>query len=177
MATMGHYVYDWPRPMVTADAAVLCTFAGIPKLLLIKRRNDPFKDHWALPGGFLEMDEELEDCAARELQEETGLSRVPLEQLHTFGRVGRDPRGRLITVVFIGVTEPENAAVQGNDDAAEARWFPLDAIPQPTAFDHDVIVAKVITRHQDRPHPTSRLSEQRLQAPPDNQDRESRKPD
>ena len=103
MAEKGKYVYDWPRPMVTADAAVFAVSDGMPKILLIERGHEPFMGKWALPGGFIELDEELEHAAARELAEEAGLENVELEQMRTFGTVGRDPRGRQITVVFLGI--------------------------------------------------------------------------
>ncbi len=139
MAEKGRYVYDWPRPMVTVDVAVCAFFEGRPRLLLIQRRHEPFRDHWALPGGFVEMEEDLPDAAARELAEETGLQNVPLEQLHTFGRPGRDPRGRTITVVYFGVAGPDQQQVKAADDAAQARWFDINHLPL-MAFDHDEIV-------------------------------------
>ena len=88
-AKKGKYIYDWPRPMVSVDAAVFGFFGNKVKLLLINRGKEPFKGKWAVPGGFVGMDEELEDAAARELAEETGLVDVPLEQMHTFGKCGR----------------------------------------------------------------------------------------
>src|SRR4030042_7057845 len=103
MAKKGKYVYDWPRPMVAADAAVFGFFAGKAKLLLVNRKRNPFKGKWCLPGGFVNLDEELGDASARELAEETGLTGVKLKQLHAFGKVGRDPRGRVITVTFTGI--------------------------------------------------------------------------
>jgi 8-oxo-dGTP diphosphatase len=103
MNEKGKYVYEWPRPMVTTDAVIFAVTAGATKLLLIKRGNDPYKGKWAIPGGFINIDEELEDAVARELQEETGLTGIPLEQMHTFGTCGRDPRGRQITVVYMGI--------------------------------------------------------------------------
>jgi 8-oxo-dGTP diphosphatase len=140
MATKGKYTYEWPRPMVSADAAVFRIFRGRTSLLLIKRKKDPYKDKWAIPGGFLELDEELEDAAARELAEETGLTGVHLEQMRTFGTIGRDPRGRMITVTFMGITSEENPQVKGGDDAAEARWFDIDNLPNNLAFDHDKVI-------------------------------------
>ena len=137
MAQKGTYIYEWPRPMVTVDTAIFCNFDGTVKLLLILRKKDPYKDRWALPGGFLELDEELETCAARELQEETGLTGVLLEQIHTFGRIGRDPRGRCISPLYAGQIEPEQAILNPGDDAADAGWFPIDQLPSPMAFDHD----------------------------------------
>ncbi len=145
MTDKGKYVYDWPRPMVTADAAVFAFFDGRARLLLIQRRREPFEGHWALPGGFVEMDEDLKDAAARELAEETGLRDVALEQLHTFGRPGRDPRGRVITVVYFGIAEHNRAQIEAADDAADARWFDIESLP-PMAFDHDEIARCAIAR-------------------------------
>jgi 8-oxo-dGTP diphosphatase len=146
MTKKGKYVYDWPRPMVTVDAAVFAFFGKKAKLLLINRGNEPFKGHWALPGGFIDIDEELEDAAARELKEETGLSNVPLEQMHTFGNVGRDPRGRQITIVFMGVLEKHPPKIKGGDDAAKAKWFDIEKLPKNMAFDHDEVTKFAIER-------------------------------
>ncbi len=150
MAKKGKYVYDWPRPMVTVDAAVFAFFAGKPRLLLIQRKHEPFQDHWALPGGFVEMDEDLPDAAARELAEETGLQGIRLEQLRAFGRPGRDPRGRAITVVYFGIAGPDQQQATAADDAAQVQWFDLDSLP-PMAFDHDEIVRGAVAhlRHMD----------------------------
>jgi 8-oxo-dGTP diphosphatase len=144
MTEKKKYVYEWPRPMVTVDAAVFDISGGRPKILLIKRGNEPFKGQWAFPGGFVEMDEELQDAAERELAEETGLTGVKLEQLYTFGRCGRDPRGRNITIVFIGIAK--NTKIKSGDDAAEARWFEIDALPGDMAFDHDNVAAAAIRK-------------------------------
>jgi len=146
MAKKGSYIYDWPRPMVTVDAVVFGQFGNHTMVLLIKRANEPFASMWALPGGFVEMDEELIDAAARELQEETGLKGVHLEQLHTFGTVGRDPRGRQITIVHMGVVTNTQAKINAGDDAAEAKWFPIDKLPVKMAFDH-LEVIKFATNH------------------------------
>lgn len=136
MAVKGKYVYEWPRPMVTVDAVVFLLSEGKAKVLLIKRKKEPFRGRWVFPGGFLEMDEELADGAARELAEETGLVGVKLEQMHTFGTCGRDPRGRVISVAFVGTVEPDRATVKAGDDAAEAAWFDIDRLPE-MAFDHN----------------------------------------
>jgi len=144
MADKRKYVYDWPRPMVTVDAVVFDASGTSPKVLLIKRANEPFKGKWAFPGGFVDMDEELEDAAARELAEETGLAGVKLEQLYTFGRCGRDPRGRNITVAFIGVTKDNQ--IKSGDDAAEARWFDINKLPPNMAFDHNDVAAVAIEK-------------------------------
>ena len=146
MATKGKYTYEWPRPMVSADAAVFRISGGKTSLLLIKRNNEPFKDKWAIPGGFVELDEELEDAAARELAEETGLTGIHLEQMRAFGTIGRDPRGRMITVTFMGVTSEENPEVKGGDDAAEAKWFDIENLPDNLAFDHDKVIKFAIEK-------------------------------
>lgn len=146
MARKGKYVYEWPRPMVTVDAAVFNFSRGKARLLLVERKKAPYKGQWAVPGGFIEMDEELEDAIARELEEETGLTDIPLKQLQTFGTVGRDPRGRQITVVFMGIATQGQAALRAGDDAAEARWFAIDRLPENLAFDHDRIARVAIAR-------------------------------
>ena len=146
MAEKGKYVYEWPRPMVTVDIIVFALSENNVKLLLIRRGNEPFKGMWALPGGFVELDEELEDAAVRELAEETGLANISLKQMHTFGGVGRDPRGRQITVAFMGITTEELNEIQAGDDAAEARWFDIEELPRDLAFDHDEVIRFAIER-------------------------------
>ncbi len=136
----GKYVYEWPRPMVTVDAAVFAFFKGRPKVLLINRGNEPFKGKWALPGGFVGMDEELEDAVTRELAEETGLTNVPLEQMHTFGKCGRDPRGRQISVAFMGIAAKGTDKIRGGDDAQDAKWFDIEELPGDLAFDHNEVI-------------------------------------
>ena len=145
MAEKGTYIYDWPRPMVTVDAAVFAFSDDRAKLLLIRRKHEPYKDHWALPGGFVDMDEDLPDTAARELVEETGLTNVPLEQLRAFGKAGRDPRGRAITVVYFGIAEKNWEQIRAADDAADVRWFDIDHLPK-MAFDHNEIARCAIDR-------------------------------
>ncbi len=140
MAKKGKYVYDWPRPMVSVDAAVFGFFRGKAKLLLIRRKNEPFKGQWALPGGFVGINEELEAAAERELAEETGLVDVTLEQMHTFGKCGRDPRGRQITIVFTGTATEGLNKIKAGDDAAKARWFDIEKLPKDLAFDHSEVV-------------------------------------
>lgn len=139
MSKKGKYIYDWPRPMVTVDAVVFAFFKSRVKLLLISRKNGPFRGKWALPGGFVDIDEELEDAAARELVEETGLANVALEQMHTFATCGRDPRGRLITIVFWGIAKTGQKQINAGDDAAKARWFDIEKLPKDLAFDHNEI--------------------------------------
>jgi 8-oxo-dGTP diphosphatase len=144
MAVQGEYIYEWPRPMVTVDALIFAVCGGRKSVLLIKRGNEPYKGLWAVPGGFVEMDEELETAAARELFEETGIEGIELKQMHTFGTVGRDPRGRQITVVFTATVDKEIKPTAG-DDAAEAKWFDIEDLPQ-LAFDHDKVIAMGIEK-------------------------------
>lgn len=136
--------------MVSVDAAVFGLFKDKVKLLLINRGKEPFKGKWALPGGFVGMDEELEDAVARELKEETGLANVLLEQLHTFGKVGRDPRGRQITVVFMGIVTNEQNIIKAGDDAAEAQWFDIENLPKDLAFDHNDVAKFAIDKLKER---------------------------
>lgn len=139
---------DDSKPALTTDVAVIAPRAGGQSVLLIKRANEPFAGRWALPGGFLEPHELLEDCARRELKEETGLEVGALEQLGAYDTPGRDPRGWIISIVFIArLSQP--APVTGADDAAEARWFALDDLPA-LAFDHTRVIADVSRRLSQR---------------------------
>jgi 8-oxo-dGTP diphosphatase len=150
MAEKGKYIYEWPRPMVTVDAIVFKRSQDKAALLLIKRKNEPYKGKWAFPGGFVDINEELEDAVARELAEETGLKGIHLEQMHTFGKVGRDPRGRQITVAFMGLTDDNNADVKGGDDAEEAKWFNIKNLPENMAFDHNEVANFAIRKFKEK---------------------------
>ena len=150
MAKKGKYIYEWPRPMVTVDAVVFRCSAGMTEVLLINRGKEPYKGKWAVPGGFIEIDEELEDAVARELQEETGLTGVELQQMRTFGRCGRDPRGRQISIAFTGIATEGHDKVRPGDDAAQARWFDIENLPEDLAFDHDEMIACGIEKLKNR---------------------------
>jgi 8-oxo-dGTP diphosphatase len=150
MAQKGKYVYEWPRPMVTTDALIFNISSKQPKVLLVKRGHEPYKGRWAVPGGFIEIDEELEDSAARELEEETGLRGIALEQLHTFGTIGRDPRGRMITIVFMGFITEGQDKIKAGDDAAEAQWFDIDQLPENMAFDHSEVMKLAVRKLKER---------------------------
>lgn len=135
------YTYKYPRPAVTADCVVI-TKEAEPKVLLIQRGADPYKGYWAFPGGFMNMDETTEQCAIRELEEETGLKVSTVRQIGAYSKVDRDPRGRTITVAYLAIID-KPAQVTGQDDAAKAEWFPLSALPE-LAFDHADIMADAI---------------------------------
>lgn len=136
------YTYDYPRPAVTADCVVM-TKESVPQVLLIERGFAPYKGCWTFPGGFMNMDETTEQCAIRELEEETGLKVTDLLQIGAYSKVDRDPRGRTITVAYLVLVD-HPVAVSGQDDAVKAQWFPIDALP-PLAFDHEDIMRDAIT--------------------------------
>ena len=141
------YCYKYPHPAVTADC-VIFGFDGVDiLLLLIERLIEPFKGKWALPGGFMKMDETIEECARRELKEETNLTATSVEQFHTFTRVDRDERERVITVAHLALVRLSE--VKGGDDAKRAQWFRLNEIPQ-LAFDHDEIINMAIEELRKR---------------------------
>lgn len=136
---MKPYCYQYPRPEVTADDVVWGWQDGEAHVLLIRRGKEPFRGCWALPGGFMEMDESAEACAMRELKEETGLCVLSVRQVGTFSAPERDPRGRVVTVAFYAFADMRQELVRAGDDAAEARWFALTGLPS-LAFDHREIL-------------------------------------
>jgi len=129
--------------MVTVDALIFTLRDGDLHVLLIRRKHDPWQGMWACPGGFVDLDEPLEDAALRELHEETDVTGVPLVQYHTFGALDRDPRGRVITVAYLGVADWAALAPRGGDDAAEAAWLPVAGLP-PLASDHRLVVTTAV---------------------------------
>ena len=141
------YHYKYPHPAVTTDCVIFGFDGEKLNVLLVERGIEPFKGCWALPGGFLGMEETAEECATRELEEETGLTNAYIKQFHTFTTIKRDPRERVITIAFYALVRIQD--VRGGDDAAKAQWFPIDAIPE-LAFDHGEILeaAKQTLRKQ-----------------------------
>jgi len=142
---MAQYCYDFPRPALTTDIIMFSYNKGELLVLLIERNHMPFQGEWAFPGGFIEMEETAEECAYRELGEETGLAAENLEQLVTVSKLGRDPRGRTVTVFFYGFVNYDNALVRAGDDAKKAAWFPVNKMPS-LAFDHDEIIPVALKR-------------------------------
>lgn len=139
------FQYKYPHPAVTTDIVIFTVRDNQLKLLLIMRKGEPFQGKWALPGGFVQMDEDLETSARRELAEETGVSGVYLEQLYTFGAVNRDPRERVITVAYYALIASDKTVLQAATDAEAVGWFSMDDLPK-LAFDHQQIVDKAHER-------------------------------
>lgn len=139
------YKYDHPHPAVTTDIVIFTVRDEQLQLLLIKRRGEPFKGSWALPGGFVEIDEDLESGAMRELEEETGVKGVYLEQLYTFGAVDRDPRERVITVAYYALIPSDKLELRAASDADAVGWFAMNELPN-LVFDH----VKIVSTAHDR---------------------------
>ena len=139
-------IHDYPHPALTVDVVLLAAGCGSLQVLLIQRDRPPFEGKWALPGGFVELGESPEDAASRELEEETGVRGVRLEQMRAFGDPGRDPRGHVVTLVFWGLVDRHGSPgelpcpVEAGSDAAVARWWSIGGLP-PLAFDHGDILA------------------------------------
>lgn len=136
--------YD--RPSVTVDLVIFTLIDGELHLLLVQRKHWPFAGSWAVPGGFVRIDESLETAARRELLEETGIGDVYLEQLYTFGAVDRDPRTRVISVAYIALVRADRHHLVVSGEATDVRWLPVSRLPQPLAFDHDQIVGNAVHR-------------------------------
>jgi 8-oxo-dGTP diphosphatase len=150
------FTYEYPRPAVTVDVVLFTMRAEDLAVLLVKRRGPPFKGAWALPGGFVNENEPLVRAALRELEEETGVAGVAVEQLGAFGDPGRDPRGHTVSVAFVGFVVAEAHAVAAGDDAAQAAWIPLVRIAKRRrasvrlAFDHAAIITLARERLRER---------------------------
>jgi 8-oxo-dGTP diphosphatase len=139
------HTYQYPRAALTVDCVVFGLDDSELKVLLIERGLEPFKGKWALPGGFVHVDETLDEAARRELAEEAGLKEVFLEQLYTFGSVNRDPRERVVSVAYYALVKLEAHATKAATDAADARWFSISKVPV-LAFDHAGILATALAR-------------------------------
>lgn len=133
------YTYDHPRPAVTVDNLIFSFEEKNVQVLLVQRRLPPFKGEWALPGGFVEINESLDDAALRELREETGIDNAYIQQLRSFGEVDRDPRGRIISVAYFALVRKETLKIKPGSDAQGVAWFNVNELPI-LAFDHDEII-------------------------------------
>lgn len=139
------YTYEHPRPSVTVDCVVFGFDGKELKVLLIERGIEPYKGQWAIPGGFVQMDESLHEAAKRELESETGVKNVYMEQLYTFGEVERDPRGRVISVAYYALVRSSDYELLAGDDASNANWFTLNEMPA-LPFDHNKILVSAMER-------------------------------
>ncbi len=139
------YTYEYPHPAVTVDVAIFSIRHDALNVLLIKRALAPYQGEWALPGGFVEIDEALEHAAARELKEETGVDAGYLEQLYTFGRPDRDPRERVISVTYFALIPSDKLDIKAASDAEGVGWFPVASLPE-LAFDHAEILDTAFER-------------------------------
>ena len=142
------YTYKYPHPSVTADNVIFGFDGNNLHILLVERGLEPYKGCWALPGGFLQMDETIEECAKRELAEETNVQDVYLQQFQVFSGVQRDPRERVLTVAFFALVRKSDYEVIAGDDASDASWFPVNELP-PLAFDHPEIINQARIKLQE----------------------------
>lgn len=136
----------YERPSVTVDVVIFTLQERELHVLLVKRKHWPFEGRWAIPGGFVNMNESLELAARRELEEETGIRDIYLEQLYTFGEPKRDPRTRVISVAYIALVSADTQTLRVSEESTDVRWFPVRALPGPLAFDHDTILAAGLDR-------------------------------
>jgi len=142
------YTYEYPRDVNSVDIVLIRNVSSGHQVLLIKRANDPFKGKYALPGGFVDINEDLENAAARELTEETGLEKINLLQIHSFSAPNRDPRGRVISTAFGAVLDNEGEfSLQPGSDASQAAWVDLSDLP-PLAFDHLLIIETALKKFE-----------------------------
>lgn len=139
------FTYEYERPALTVDVVIYTIKDGDLKVLLIQRNTEPFKEMWAIPGGFVINGETLEIAAKRELYEETGVKDIYLEQLYSFGNPGRDPRGWVVTVAYFALISSDNLRIIANTDAQDVRWFSAYKLPE-LAFDHDKILKLALNR-------------------------------
>lgn len=142
------YQYEYPHAALTTDSVVFGFDGKKLHILLIKRGNEPHKGSWALPGGFMRMDETVEECALRELREETGVNNIYMEQFRVFSAVSRDPRERVVTVAFFALVRKSDYELIAGDDAVDAQWFAVDELPK-LAFDHEEIIEQTRLHLQD----------------------------
>jgi 8-oxo-dGTP diphosphatase len=139
------FCYKYPRMSTTVDLLLFDNCAKETTILLIKRKNDPYENHWALPGGFIDMDEKVADAARRELQEETGVKIDHIDFLGYYDDIDRDPRGRTVSFAFTAITDKSSHRVKAADDASDAQWYAIHQLPL-LAFDHQMIIEQAISK-------------------------------
>ena len=137
------YTYDYPHFALTVDAVIFSKSAAGLNVLLIRRANEPFKDCWAFPGGFVNIDEVIDIAVYRELEEETNISNVSLKRVDVFDAIDRDPRERTVSVAYYGFINDSNEPVKAGDDAKDAKWFSVNNLPE-LAFDHSMILKRIL---------------------------------
>jgi len=137
------YTYDYPHFALTVDAVIFSKSAAGLNVLLIRRANEPFKDCWAFPGGFVNIDEVIDIAVYRELEEETNISNVSLTRVDVFDAIDRDPRERTVSVAYYGFINDSNEPVKAGDDAKDAKWFSVNNLPE-LAFDHSMILKRIL---------------------------------
>ena len=137
------YTYKYPHMAVTVDIVLLTGSVNPSKVLLIKRKNQPFQNYWALPGGYVDIGESVTEAANRELEEETNIEGVKLSFFQYYDAIYRDPRERTLSLAFVGILKNPKTLIQAKDDAAEVSWFDLNSLPS-LAFDHSAILADAI---------------------------------
>jgi 8-oxo-dGTP diphosphatase len=136
----------YERPSVTVDVVIFTLLDKELNVLLVNRKRWPFDGHWAIPGGFINMNESLEQAARRELEEETGVRDIYMEQLYTFGEPYRDPRTRVISIAYIALIRADTQTLRVSEESTDVRWFPVRRLPGPLAFDHDILLATALDR-------------------------------
>lgn len=140
-----NYVYEYPRPALGCECVVFDTNEDVPQVLLVRRGNEPYKGMWSIPAGFMDIDEDLDECPVRELYEETGVDilRGDVTQIYTKGKINDDPRGRIIVVVYATTVDKNEHVLCAGDDAEDAAWFRMDELPE-LAADHLETVRKTL---------------------------------
>jgi 8-oxo-dGTP diphosphatase len=141
------YAYDYPHFALTVDAVIFSKSDASLDVLLIRRAHEPFKDRWAFPGGFVNIDEVIDNAAYRELKEETNLANVSLKRFDVFDAIDRDPRERTVSIVYYGFLNESMEPIKAGDDAKEAKWFPVNKLPE-LAFDHSIILNRILEKVQ-----------------------------
>jgi len=152
------YSYDYPHFALTVDAVLFSKSEEGLNVLLIRRAHEPFKDRWAFPGGFVNIDEVIDHAVYRELKEETSISNVSLKRFDIFDAIERDPRERTVSVVYYGFINGSKQSLEAGDDAGDAKWFPINKLPE-LAFDHSIILKKIWEEIKDSIFPASTSAE------------------